>query len=401
MLDLKRWLMVGCLAFGVAGCGHDYGGNTSIDPGADLRLASETATTKPWGSEPVATDTSTAAPVKSAELTASPTAPGISPLPTDGSASVLAQIAASLAPGQSRKVPTSLTGATLAYGSENSNFIQWGNSGYYDPLRKEVGFIGKRDGPNQYHWLVYDEATNTWSNNRPMWDTNAYSGHGYDHNAIDPATGTVYFRLFGGEQVYAWNGSWSALSRWSQSTTVAGGLTWFPGVGLMYNDGSRLLRYGGSAWSQVAYFGGGSYHDMSEYNSTANVLIVGSGNGPSPMRKVDASLNVTIVADPPFNIGSSSTQGVCISDPNSASLIAYQKGTTNWAKYDIQVDGWMPLAQSSGDGSSPQSGTPNLVGGDTGLAVIGIPIPRYGVMMFIQYRGSGSTPADVWLYRHS
>lgn len=399
MPDFKRWLTAGFIVFAMTGCGSDSGGNPVAGPNGELRLAAETATTKPWTSETPEASTVSAVPIKSSDAVTSPASTAITVPQFDGSASILAQTAASLAPGQSRKVPTLLSGLTLVFGSEGANFVQWGDSGYYDPTRKEVGFIGKRDSTYPYHWLVYNESANTWSNSRLLWDAGDYYGHGYDHNTIDPATGTVYYRPYGSQTVRAWSGSWSALPNISQSITIVGGLTWFPGVGLMYNDGSRLLRYSGGAWSQVAYFGGDSYHDFSEYNSKAHVLIFGGGES-SPLRKMTASLAVSTLASPPFTLGSSKGKSVTISDPNSPTIIAYQKGTTNWAKYDITTDTWSSLRQCSCDGSSPVSGTPNLAG-DVEAYAIGISIPQYGVMMFIQYRGAGSTPADVWLYRYS
>lgn len=399
MPDLKRWLIAGFIAFATTGCGHDFGGDAVVGPAGELRLASETATTKPWASETTETNTVASAPIKTSDTATSPTSTAVSVPLSDGSASILAQTAASLAPGQSRKVPTSLTGSTLVYGSENADFIMWGSSGYYDPTRKEVGFIGKRDGPNQYHWLVYDEMANTWSNTRPVWDTKAYYGHGYDHNTIDPATGTVYFRVYGENKVRVWNGSWSETPAWSQNSSIVGGLSWFPGVGLMYNDSSLLLRYSGGAWSSISGIPArDSYHDFSEYNPTANALIFGSGNYGNDVYKITAALSVSQVASAPFNVGSS--QSVVVSDPNSATLIAWLKETTNWAKYDIAANAWSTLTPCVGDGSAPASGVPNLQTGSSRPA-IGIAIPQYGVIMFIQYRGAGSTPADVWLYRHS
>lgn len=328
-----------------------------------------------------------------------PTQPPSLPPPLPPGSSVLAQMAASLAPGQSRKLPTVLNGHILVFGSELSNFIQWGSSGYYDPLRHEIGFIGKRDGPNQYHWLVYDEATNTWSNSRPVWDTGQYYGHGYDHNTIDPETGTVYFRIYNESKVRVWNGSWSETPAWTQNTTIVGGLSWFPKIGLIYNDGAHLLRLTSTGWESLAKFGGGSYQDMSEYNSTTNTLIFGSGND-SLLYKLTADLKVSEVAPPPFNVGSGSGQGVCISDPASAQLIAYEKRSTNWAKYDIINDKWTALSQVVGDGSVPDNGTPKF-SSDPNHQAIGIPIPPYQVIMFVQYKGFEDTPAEVWLYKHS
>ena len=78
-------------------------------------------------------------------------------------------------------------------------------------------------------------------------------------------------------------------------------------------------------------------------------------------------------------------------------MIAFHKGTTDWRRYDIAADTWVAITQSSGDGASPQAGAPNLT---TYLSVIGVPIPEYGVIMFIQSAGQ-SDPGSAWLYRHS
>lgn len=317
-------------------------------------------------------------------------------------ATPLALAAASLAPGQCVRMDTPLIGQNMVFGSENANFLMWGVSGYYDPIRKEIGFIGKRDGTAPYHWLVYDEASDTWSNDRPLWSASETNGHGYDHNTIDPATGTVYFRPFNSGTIRTWNGSWSSLparSGWN----IVGGLSWFPGFGLVVNTGSTLDRYSDGAWSRITVAPTvDSYHDVSEYNAAANVLIFGGGNS-APMWKLTAAGVVSGITSPPgFSVGAGEDgQGILVSDPSAAKLIARKRATALWYEYDIPTDTWPALTQSTGDGSSPQNGTPNLTAGNTQLPDIAIPIPEYGVIMFIQYLGSGVTPAGVWLYKHS
>lgn len=315
------------------------------------------------------------------------------------SQTVLELAAASLSAGQCVKLSTTLLGSTLHFGSEASCFIKWGNSAYYDPTRKEIGFIGKMEGANPYHWLVYNETANTWSNSRAVWSSANATGHGYDHNTIDPATGTIYHRQYNSDSVHVWNGSWSDTATWSGSYTIVGGLSWFPGVGLIYNDGATLKRLSGGSWSNLQSFGGDSYHDFSEYNSTANALIFGGGN-TSPYRKMTSNLTVSSIASPPFTIGSGATQAIAVSDPLSDRVIARDATSGAWSAYDISADTWTTLTQSSGSGASPQTGTPNL-SIDTELSVIGCPVPEYGILVFIQYKGSGATAADVWVYKHS
>lgn len=312
----------------------------------------------------------------------------------------LSQQAARLAPGQSIKLTHNLTSDMLSLG-EGSNFIQWGISMYHDPVHNEIGFIGKRHSTFPYHWIYYDIAANTWSNSRAVWSTAAVSGHGYDHNACDQVNGIVYHRPYGEKTVRVWDGSaWSTLPAWTQNTVIVGGLTHFPGLGLFYNDGFGLIRWDGSAWSTIQSLGGGSYHDFSEYNSTADVLVFGGGN-ESAYYKCSRGLSVSAITAPPYTIGANpNTQGIIVSDPNSATLIARQGGTATWSKYDINAATWSSLTQSTGDGSSPQTGLPNLAA-DGGNAPISVSIESLGVIMFVQHTGSGSTPANVWLYRHS
>ena len=294
------------------------------------------------------------------------------------------------------KLSTTLPGATLIFGAEGAPFIMWGNSAWYNPIAKEIGFIGKRDGSVPCHWLVYNEAANTWSNDRAVWSTSNTLGHGYDQNTIDPATGDVYFRDWDGNIQKYNNGSWSQITGPSPANVV-GGLSWFQGVGLCYNDGRGLKKYSGGSWSSLQTLSGDSYHDWSEYNPTANVLIFGGGNS-STHYKCTAAESVSSIADPPFNLGGASSQGPAISVPNQDKLIAWSQDDGDWAEYDISADAWSTLTQSSGDGSSPQTGTPNLTAGINN-SVIACPVDAYGVQVWIQYTGSGSNAA-VWVYKH-
>src|SRR5690606_27835205 len=111
----------------------------------------------------------------------------------------------------------------------------WGGSAIWDPVRRQVRWVGKRDGGTySYHHIIYDEIRNTWekqlaSPSFPTW------GHGYDHNAVDSATGTSYFRPFNEPDVYKWDGAtWQPLPQLTRRLDIVGSLSWFDGLGLVY-----------------------------------------------------------------------------------------------------------------------------------------------------------------------
>lgn len=321
------------------------------------------------------------------------------------SLTALGSIAAGLGVGQSIRIIGSnpLTSAHMQYGSDGANFIMWGQSMYFDPTRKEVGFIGKRNSNSYaYHWLVYDIVNDSWSNTRPVWSTALLFGHGYDHTACDPSTGTIYHRPYGDTNVYVWNGSWSTLGASLTGATIAGGLAWWPGKGLFYGDSGTAKLYSGGAWQTLGSNFASSYHEFAEYNASAGVMVFGAGNS-CPMMRVNSNLTITNpLTAPPFGVGSGT--GLVVSDPTSDNLLAYHLASGAASAYDISANTWTTIARSTGSGSTPQNGFPNF-SIDSNYQVIGCPIPDLGVTMWVQWLG-GNNSSDirlggVWLYRHS
>lgn len=314
-------------------------------------------------------------------------------------ASALSDAAASLQPGESVKVNTRLADDVLD--SQGANFIMWASSGVWDPTRREVRFVGKRYSVYAHRFLVYSENANSWSSDRalPGGLTCACNGHGYDHNTIDPTTGTHYYRGYNSHTIYVWNGSWSEFELPSGSLDIAASISWVNGLGLVYVDKYKLVAYNGSSWQSLGAAPPVNYHNVSEYNPTSNTLIYGGGNGVTAMWKLDSNRNISRIQDPPFPQGASETQTVLSSDPSSDQFISWQKRSTSWAAYDVSSNSWSTLPRSTGDGSTPSRGTPNLSTADLAGAVIGIPISTYGVIMYVQYTGGGE--AGVWLYKHS
>jgi hypothetical protein len=315
-------------------------------------------------------------------------------------ASPLSDAAASLQPGESVKVKTHLSGATLS--PDGANFIMWASSGVWDPVRHEVRFVGKRYSLFRHRFLVYSENSDSWSSDRalPGELTCDCNGHGYDHNTIDPTTGTNYFRIYNSHTIWAWNGSWSTIPPIPDgSIDIAASISWVNGLGLVYVDKYKFVYYNGSSWQSLGTPPAVNYHAVSEYNPTSQTLIYGGGNDVTAMWKMDANRRVSRIKDPPFPQGASETQTVLVSDPASDAFISWKKRSTSWAAYDVGSDTWSTLTRASGDGSTPTRGAPALSTDDTAGAVIGIPISNYGVIMFVQFLGSGD--AGVWVYKHS
>lgn len=325
-------------------------------------------------------------------------------LGSESSASTLSDAAAALSPGESIRVATVLPASLLNL--DGFEFLQWGSSAVWDPLRREFRYIGKRYSPYPYRFLVYDEKTNSWTSNRSLHSdlTGSLSGHGYDHNTVDPRTGTHYFYF--NSSVYAWSGTWSVIRLPSGYRSVAAGLTWVDqfaqtGVahsGLLFVDDASLLRYDGTNWISLGSTPVQSYHTVAEYSPGGNAVLIGAGNGGNAMWKVNSQTRgVASVATPPFNLGAAESQGLLVAAPGADQFVGWDKSSGGWTQYDVSANAWSPIARSSGAGSSAQAGAPNLSSSYT--SVIAAPISTYGVIMFVQVLGSND--AAVWLYKHS
>lgn len=322
--------------------------------------------------------------------------------------SALATACASLDPGECVKF-ADLASSVLAFSGETSDLTKYASSGCYDPLRRQVRFIGRRESADfPYHGISYDEATETWANDDwDLWSTDTVSsGHGYDHNAVDPATGDHYFKLYNSGDVWKWDGSWTQLASVG-SVAIAGSLEWIPRIGLLYSDRRwiKLLGIGQSDWSTIEDNGAGvsnPYHAVSQYNPNSGVIILGAGNTDTAMRKIVVTGKTlgspASIATPPFNIGSGEDHSVFVHDPEGDNFIAWNKKTNDWAEYAVAGDEWNTLTQSAGNGATPQTGLPNISDAAGGHPTFAVPISRYRRIMIVQSTGSGGT---AWLYRHT
>lgn len=325
----------------------------------------------------------------------------------NGADTLLEELAAYLAPNQSIYV----YGEDDAFVStEGDTTLQWASSALWNEQLKKIRFIGKRQSTFPYHAFEYDAASNDMVQDGD-WDVAAglavgQSGHGYDNNAIDPATGDIFFRT-SGTTYYIWDESGSS---WSSNTfpqsVNLGGVSWVPSLGWVWCESNNFKHStNGTSWTDLnsdfcGWTDGGQYHAITEYNETADVLLVGAGNNSDVLYKWDvAGESLTTIATPPFNLGSAATQGTFTAVPDEDRFIGRDKDNGNaWTMYDVSENSWTTLTESTGDGSSPQTGTPNLSSFHNTIAtpIDGISTP--GITAWVHV-STTSGNVELWLYR--
>lgn len=293
-----------------------------------------------------------------------------------------------------------ITGLTTSLFEDSpNNTLEYMDKGCHDPVRKQVRFIGHAHyGDQRFH--QYDEATNTFSNLAdPPWDGGGtgqpnYIGHGYQHNAVDPATGDLYYRLYNAPEVFRLNratGVWSEIAR-APNTEITGGLEWLPSIG---TQGGLILLLGRSChrwdkasntWSTPvnAALSPLTYHTVAVRSVPNNVVIVGGGNGGRKLWKIGATGGATAIPDCPTGVGI--TQSITTACPVSGNLLVIG-GNSDAYKFNVSSNSWSSLSMA---------GAPSFGDVNSGSMIIAVPMPAYGVVMFI----FGRSPS-AWLYKHA
>jgi hypothetical protein len=312
---------------------------------------------------------------------------------TISNASKLSDLAAVLPAKSFVKITgnASLNALSLEY-----SIMYWTNSGVYDPIKKQVRWIGGPgsccSNPPVFKMITYDEATDTWTvAETPYTGT----GHGYDANTINPATGLHYFGQKDEPQVRVWNGASFALlpaAPFSSMTTPS--LTWYPQVnsgagGLLFmGDEGKLAWYNGTTWTAITGVQVTGYDNFSEYNRINKVVWLGSGSGSY---RLSADLTLTKLAAAPFSLeGNACALHSC--DPISGLFIVTNLANSSWWTFDIMADSWV---QITGLVNKPDFGTGCGGNGNNQFQVV---IPEYGVIMYVDHN---TTPLSVYLYKHT
>lgn len=308
-------------------------------------------------------------------------------------ASKLGDLAASL----QEKSFVKVTGnASLNALNLESSIMYWTNSGVWDPIKKQVCWIGGPGSccanPPVFKMITYDEATDNWTVAATPYTG---TGHGYDGNALNPVTGLQYFGQKDDPQVRVWNGtSFSLLPAAPVYSLTTPSLTWFPQVnsgagGLLFmGDEGKLALYNGTTWAPITGVKVTGYDNFSECNPVHKVVWLGSGSGSY---RLAADLTLTKLAAAPFSLeGNACALHSC--DPVSGLYIVTSLANSTWWTFDISTDTW---AQITGLANKPDFGTGCNGNGNNQFQVV---IPDYGVIMYVDHNTS---PPSVYLYRHT
>lgn len=319
------------------------------------------------------------------------------PPPQQPSADSLADIASRMSAGQWVQIATSGLTTSLFTDGANST-LDYMDKGCYDPIHRKATFIGHAHYGDQ-RWHEFDEASSRWANlPDPPWDTGGsasppFIGHGYQHNTVDPATGDLYYRQFDSSTIRWFRrspGSWTTTAV-APNTSVAGGLEWLPSIGtlgglvLFLAPAVHLWDKANDAWTTVASgLGPSTFSSIALRSVPHDLVLVGGGDGSAGLWKIDATGRVTTCANCPIEFGIGQT--ITTTDPATGELLVIRSDSVAY-RYSVGSDAWSPLSLS---------GAPRFGAVDAGSNIVAIPIPAYGVVMFL-FGGAAAT----WLYRHA
>lgn len=323
---------------------------------------------------------------------------------------VLGDLAAQMQPGTWRDITSSVSGfsGALLDATTGGHINEYADKGVWNPLTREAWYAGGAhcggsscSGTDKF--IRYTEAINTWSeiSARP-----ATTGHSYQHNAIDPVTGDLYYRNYNSKRVQRFrNGSWSDITAIPTGNyQVAGALEGFPErQGLIFVDGDwGVWSYAiaSNSWTLLAETNGGqgtslfkarmgAYHNVAVYNPIYKIILFGGGNGSAALYRINQSGTITTETTAPTSVSINST--IFTVDPASGDYLLFSNSRGFW-KYNPTTKSWIsipsnqhpPFFNSAADGPA--------------LGTVAFPISTYGVIMFTTWNHANS---KVYLYKHA
>jgi hypothetical protein len=312
-----------------------------------------------------------------------------------------------MSPGTWAELTTNNVNVLRDNGTDGTVF-GFSNDAAWDPNSRKFFYVGNDhiDGntAEALHFVIYSADTNSWQTMPPPpWSTAGTTDHGYDHHAVNSATGEIYRRARKeGRVFYRYNipnNSWAALPSNSlmEYASCCGGVDYFPELGGLVLaqggdvGGGRVFLFKNSTnqWEELARnLNMGSIHNLGVYNPVRKVMLFGGGdNGARKIYKLDASRTVTALRDAPVDLRINSS--IVTADPASGDYLIFTSGK-QFYRYDIVTDSWQVLTNAS---------VPIWNPGSIGIAdMVATPIPEYGVTMFARCVAGD---CRVNLYKHS
>jgi hypothetical protein len=274
----------------------------------------------------------------------------------------------------------------------------------WDPRSRQWFYVGG-DHNDPARFVTFAADRNAWTvRPQPDW-LGKTATHGYDHNAIDPARGLLYYRPFNNRTVYRYDiaaDKWTNLPKLDTPEYLACcvGLAWFPELdGLVWANGGGgkghvfLFREPTQKWGLLAKdLPMGPYHNFAEYSPVHRSVIFGGGNGSRDLYKLTADGTVTAMKKAPIGLGT--MQSIVTLDPVSGDFLVFGKDGSFHA-YDVTTDRWKRQ-----EGKVPIF-EPTRVRDNKVWHVTAAPVCTYGVTMFVKYFHADPPRAWVYLYKHS
>jgi hypothetical protein len=340
-----------------------------------------------------------ATPTLASATAATPDKPQLARHVARAATSYLSGVAAGMKAGQWAPL-TQPAGLSLElFRAGNGNTLGYVDKGCHDPVHRQVRFIGQAHyGDLRFH--QYDEAEHSFVNlPDPPWDDggskrSSMGGHGYQHNALDPATGDLFFRHFNGN-IIRWlhraTGEWTAMT--APNTRNTGGLEWLPNIG---SSGGLVLYLGTSChrWDKATdtwatpenkTLTGQTYHTIAVRSVPSNLVVFGGGNAGRRLWKIGASGGATRIADCPVAVGiGASVSTTC---PISGDVLVFSPDNT-LSRYEMAGNRWRKEALPT----SVNFGAVNK----SVRRIVAISMPAHGVVMMLL----GAVPS-LWLYKHA
>jgi|GEM_PF-880062 len=347
--------------------------------------------------------------------------PGLTQAQALEGATALGKLAAQMKPGTWAVLETNgLSGDFLRTIPTGDSILSYADSASWDPNSRQLLFLG---APHLRadKFIIYQDATNTWTTGPlpPLdcitpeaWERGeGCTDHAYDHNTIDPRTGTFYYRFGLGaansRRLFKYNiasNSWSELPSIPGSLPMPsiGGMAYFPEMGgIILVSGGKVFFFNTTTheWSLLTSdLAMGRVHSFAEYNPIHKVVIFGGGNDSPDLYKINASGTITKLKNAPIELRVPGSQGTYITvDPVSGKYLVFQmppggrleqiKSPTGgqFYEYDVTTDTW-----------ALQASTHPLV-----FQSFVTPISTYGIIMAVVSDRGNNKRTWVYLYKHS
>jgi hypothetical protein len=323
-----------------------------------------------------------------------------------GAQTAMGARAASMQPGTFATLTTTNIAAALSQPGAAGGILGYAEDGAWDPGTRQFFFTGNDHYFGEpLRFIAYSADTNTWRTlSSPPWGS-ADPIHAYDHHAINPATGDMYYRRPGTNiaNVYRYRistGTWTTLPQLNVSEYIeyAFGMEYFPELGglVVANGGGGanrgavyLFRESTQQWTTLARnLSMGALYAFAEYDPVHKVVLFGGGVGSQNIYKLDASGTVTALGQAPIALGTQ--MSIVTVDPVSGNFLVFGDGGEFYV-YNIVTNTWQLRPQ--------QNVFDPIVNGTSAIwQVVATPVSTYGVVMFVKFNHSQST---VYLYKHT